>query len=110
MMGTTITINSARISRGLSHKGNSMFINMTGAVLLRLDQMRIKLSGKCMMIETNSGSGGEQAGEQGMALVGVMLIMSLMVMLALAVSFTALSDNSITSNFKNTTKGFYAAE
>src|SRR5262245_4463213 len=48
--------------------------------------------------------------ERGMALVGVMLIMSLMLMLALAVTFTALSDKSITSNFKNLTSGFYAAE
>jgi hypothetical protein len=45
-----------------------------------------------------------------MALVSVMLIMSLMLMLGLAVTFTALSDNSITSNFTNSTKGFYAAE
>src|SRR5437588_5680323 len=48
--------------------------------------------------------------ERGMALLGVMLIMSLMLMLALAVTFTALSDKSITSNFKNLTSGFYAAE
>jgi hypothetical protein len=48
--------------------------------------------------------------ERGIALITVMLIMSLMVMLALAVTFTALSDNAITSNFKNTTAGFYAAE
>jgi type IV pilus assembly PilX-like protein len=49
-------------------------------------------------------------GERGMALIGVMLIMSLMLMLALAVTFTSLSDKSITSNFKNLTSGFYAAE
>ena len=48
--------------------------------------------------------------ERGIALITVMLIMSLMVMLALAVTFTALSDNAITSNFRNTTAGFYAAE
>jgi hypothetical protein len=48
--------------------------------------------------------------EQGMALIGVMLIMSLMLMLALAVTFTSLSDKSITNNFKNLTSGFYAAE
>src|SRR5215510_6360400 len=48
--------------------------------------------------------------ERGMALLGVMLIMSLMLMLALAVTFTALSDKHITSNFKNLTSGFYAAE
>ena len=49
-------------------------------------------------------------GERGMALIGVLLIMSLLLMLALAVTFTALSDKSITSNFKNLTSGFYAAE
>ncbi|MFY9608724.1 MAG: PilX N-terminal domain-containing pilus assembly protein [Blastocatellia bacterium] len=48
--------------------------------------------------------------ERGMALVGVMLILSLLLMLGLAVTFTALSDKSITSNFKNLTSGFYAAE
>ena len=48
--------------------------------------------------------------ERGMALIGVMLIMSLLLMLALAVTFTSLSDKSITSNFKNLTSGFYAAE
>lgn len=49
-------------------------------------------------------------GEQGMALISVMLIMSLMLMLAMAVTFTSLSDKAITSNFKNLTSGFYAAE
>jgi hypothetical protein len=49
-------------------------------------------------------------GQRGMALVGVLLIMSLMLMLALAVTFTAVSDSLITANFKNTTAGFYAAE
>ncbi|HXG92008.1 MAG TPA: PilX N-terminal domain-containing pilus assembly protein [Blastocatellia bacterium] len=48
--------------------------------------------------------------EQGMALVAVLLIMSLMVMLGLAVTFTSISDKAITSNFKNLTSGFYAAE
>src|SRR5260370_37515343 len=52
----------------------------------------------------------ETADERGMALIGVMLVMSLMVMLALAVTFTALSDHSITSNFRNGASGFYAAE
>src|ERR1041384_1833558 len=51
-----------------------------------------------------------RANEKGMALIGVMLIMSLLLMLALAVTFTSLSDQSITSNFKNLTSGFYAAE
>jgi hypothetical protein len=50
------------------------------------------------------------ANERGMALIGVLLIMSLVLMLGLAVTFTALSDKSITSNFKNLTSGFYAAE
>ena len=45
-----------------------------------------------------------------MALIGVLLIMSLLLMLALAVTFSSLSDKSITSNFKNLTSGFYAAE
>jgi hypothetical protein len=48
--------------------------------------------------------------QRGMALVGVLLILSLLLMLGLAVTFTALSDKSITSNFKNLTSGFYAAE
>ena len=48
--------------------------------------------------------------ERGMALVAVMLIMSLLLMLGLAVTFTSVSDKAITSNFKNLTSGFYAAE
>lgn len=48
--------------------------------------------------------------ESGMALVAVLLIMSLMLMLGLAVTFTSVSDKFITSNFKNVTSGFYAAE
>src|SRR5215510_1573524 len=59
------------------------------------------------LFPTQARPGGDQ---DGLALVSVMLIMSLMLMLGLAVTFTALSDNSITSNFKNSTKGFYAAE
>ncbi|MBI3651146.1 MAG: hypothetical protein HY231_08885 [Acidobacteria bacterium] len=50
------------------------------------------------------------AKEQGMALVSVLLIMSLMLMLGVAVTFTSLTDKSITANFKNVTSGFYAAE
>ena len=50
------------------------------------------------------------ANQTGMALIAVLLIMSLVLMLGLAVTFTALSDKSITSNFKNLTSGFYAAE
>jgi hypothetical protein len=45
-----------------------------------------------------------------MALIAVLLIMSLMLMLGLAVTFTSVSDSAITSNFKNLTSGFYAAE
>ncbi|HEX8091164.1 MAG TPA: PilX N-terminal domain-containing pilus assembly protein [Blastocatellia bacterium] len=48
--------------------------------------------------------------ERGMALVAVMLIMSLLLMLGLAVTFTSVSDKAITYNFKNLTSGFYAAE
>src|SRR5215210_1135020 len=48
--------------------------------------------------------------ERGMALVAVMLIMSLLLMLGLAVTFTSVSDKAITSNFRNLTSGFYAAE
>ena len=59
------------------------------------------------LLPTTARPNGDQS---GMALVSVMLIMSLMLMLGLAVTFTALSDNSITSNFTNSTKGFYAAE
>ncbi len=64
------------------------------------------------MLNTEKHSKRQLSGdsEQGMALIGVMLIMSLMLMLALAVTFTSLSDKSITSNFKNLTSGFYAAE
>lgn len=74
--------------------------------------------GKCLCKKTPRGttpaSQGAHTccagGQQGMALIGVMLIMSLLLMLALAVTFTSLSDKSITSNFKNLTSGFYAAE
>src|SRR5258708_6396857 len=50
------------------------------------------------------------ADDRGMALVSVLLIMSLLLMLGLAVTFTSLSDKAITQNFKNLTSGFYAAE
>src|SRR5215471_18576609 len=49
-------------------------------------------------------------GQRGMALITVLLIMSLLLMLGLAVTFTSVSDKAITSNFKNLTSGFYAAE
>src|SRR5438105_10183158 len=51
-----------------------------------------------------------QGDERGMALIAVLLILSLMLMLGLAVTFTSLSDKAITQNFKNLTSGFYAAE
>jgi hypothetical protein len=51
-----------------------------------------------------------RSNEQGIALISVLLIMSLMLMLGIAVTFTSMSDQSITANFKNVTSGFYAAE
>ncbi len=48
--------------------------------------------------------------ERGIALVSVLLILSLLLMLGVAVTFTTLSDKAITSNFQNVTSGFYAAE
>jgi hypothetical protein len=64
-----------------------------------------------MRLAVSDVTSANQAEDQrGMALIGVMLIMSLLLMLALAVTFTSLSDKSITSNFKNLTSGFYAAE
>ncbi len=50
------------------------------------------------------------ASQSGIALVAVLLIMSLMLILGLAVTFTAISDGAVTANFKNLTSGFYAAE
>src|ERR671926_179949 len=54
--------------------------------------------------------GSTRRDERGMALIAVLLILSLMLMLGLAVTFTSLSDKAITQNFKNLTSGFYAAE
>src|SRR5882724_9236930 len=68
------------------------------------------LTMRFVMPESAIARGYRPQDERGMALIGVMLIMSLMLMLALAVTFTSLSDKSITSNFKNLTSGFYAAE
>jgi len=69
------------------------------------------------MCDVNSASQSVQAtrsrrgsNESGMALVTVLLIMSLMLILGLAVTFTAVSDGAVTANFKNLTSGFYAAE
>jgi hypothetical protein len=73
----------------------------SGAVALK--RLRRRLEG--------TASWAERApDERGMALVGVLLIMSLMLMLGLAVTFTAVSDKAITANFQNLTSGFYAAE
>ena len=71
-----------------------------------LANLRRKLSA---VVSANHGSTGG-AGERGMTLVAVLLVMSLMLMLGLAVTFTSVSDKAITSNFKNLTSGFYAAE
>lgn len=71
---------------------------------------------KLMRIKSNYYEGAmpesfrPRSDERGLALVSVLLIMSLMLMLGLAVTFTAISDSAVTSNFKNTTSGFYAAE
>jgi len=71
-------------------------------------QDRISANLKSKFCDTSSSRATD--GERGMALVAVMLIMSLLVMLALAVTFTSVSDKAITANFKNLTSGFYAAE
>lgn len=63
-----------------------------------------------MLLASNAASSNGAKDQRGMALIGVLLIMSLLLMLALAVTFSSLSDKSITSNFKNLTSGFYAAE
>ena len=52
----------------------------------------------------------EDRSQNGIALVSVLLILSLLLMLGVAVTFTSLSDRSITNNFRNLTSGFYAAE
>lgn len=62
------------------------------------------------MMSLEDTRAGRRSDESGMALVAVLLIMSLMLMLGLAVTFTSVSDSAITSNFKNLTSGFYAAE
>lgn len=71
-----------------------------------------QLKGGACPCDYNKPATGDHcnASERGMALIGVMLIMSLLLMLGLAVTFTSVSDKAITSNFKNTTAGFYAAE
>src|SRR5512138_2634231 len=62
------------------------------------------------LIHRPARTGSEHGDERGMALIAVLLILSLMLMLGLAVTFTSLSDKAITQNFKNLTSGFYAAE
>ncbi|HJQ25028.1 MAG TPA: PilX N-terminal domain-containing pilus assembly protein [Blastocatellia bacterium] len=61
-------------------------------------------------LQVTNSQAVSNADERGMALIAVLLIMSLLLMLGLAVTFTALSDKAITQNFKNLTSGFYAAE
>jgi hypothetical protein len=75
--------------------------------------MRGKYNCEASNAQIESGerdTGRRLSDERGMTLVAVMLIMSLMLMLGLAVTFTSVSDKAITSNFKNLTSGFYAAE
>jgi Tfp pilus assembly protein PilX len=55
-------------------------------------------------------AGRAEQKERGVALISVLLIMSLLLMLGLAVTFTSVSDKFITSNYKNMMSGFYAAE
>jgi hypothetical protein len=71
---------------------------------------RIKrlVSGATVVADSSSKTAAQ--GEQGIALISVLLIMSLLLMLGLAVTFTSVSDRFITSNYKNVTSGFYAAE
>ncbi len=76
--------------------------------------MKTSLQKRMAMIGNNFRSAESSArrsnDEAGVALIAVLLIMSLMLMLGLAVTFTSVSDRFITSNFKNLTSGFYAAE
>jgi hypothetical protein len=74
------------------------------------DYSLAKLRQKLSAVVNTHQSTGNKSGERGMALVAVLLVMSLMLMLGLAVTFTSVSDKAITSNFKNLTSGFYAAE
>lgn len=60
--------------------------------------------------EQPAGELNRRSDEAGVALVAVLLIMSLLLMLGLAVTFSSVSDKFVTSNFKNVTSGFYAAE
>lgn len=76
----------------------------------RGSSLRESIFGVKTILSRFTGLSWKPENERGMALVGVMLILSLLLMLGLAVTFTALSDKSITSNFKNLTSGFYAAE
>src|SRR6185295_5469091 len=64
------------------------------------------------LVSRGGGRGKSQSGavprgnERGIALISVLLIMSLLLMLGLAVTFTSVSDKFITSNYKNMMSGF----
>jgi type IV pilus assembly PilX-like protein len=72
----------------------------------------LKIGGRrrVMSVEQLETGSRNSSDESGMALIAVLLIMSLMLMLGLAVTFSSVSDSAITANFKNLTSGFYAAE
>src|SRR5262245_27352789 len=93
-------------TRGFSVQASRWLGRFEPRAIKRSDLSRL---GSCWRSTADVAAAGE-GGERGMALVGVMLVMSLMVMLALAVTFTALSDHSVTANFRNGASGFYAAE
>lgn len=77
---------------------------------MKKDYSLVSLTQKLSAVVSADQSSTNRAGERGMTLVAVLLVMSLMLMLGLAVTFTSVSDKAITSNFKNLTSGFYAAE
>ncbi|HKY03593.1 MAG TPA: PilX N-terminal domain-containing pilus assembly protein, partial [Blastocatellia bacterium] len=69
-----------------------------------------RASGSRKPCEQPAGGPNRRSDESGVALIAVLLIMSLLLMLGLAVTFSSVSDKFVTSNFKNVTSGFYAAE
>ncbi|HEX5733534.1 MAG TPA: PilX N-terminal domain-containing pilus assembly protein [Blastocatellia bacterium] len=77
---------------------------------MKIDYSLANLRRKSRAVVSADQHSTSGAGERGMTLVAVLLVMSLMLMLGLAVTFTSVSDKAITSNFKNLTSGFYAAE
>jgi type IV pilus assembly PilX-like protein len=85
-------------------------ICMRGKITLKRTLYASATATSARSLSNDEGSSREKNEERGMALVAVMLIMSLLLMLGLAVTFTSVSDKAITSNFKNLTSGFYAAE